>query len=273
MFKKIILAAFLCPFMLSESHANWEEFLIHEEEGTTRTIRAVWKSDTTPGYFTLTSADPDSFPYYSETLHALPRPEGYPSAEKAAITFKAQNIDRQAGGNPFHLCKLSFRATDQDAESPLGLVQFGRMPTKGYPEGIESHHTAHHPIIEKWIFLGVTHKVNPEEGLADVNIERRDNRGLAMILPLFREATDEAQKRGAVEACYNFVCELRRRQNLLPIEGTLPHAAISLFHSEDPNIGRFAAHGFQVDGNEGFGWFYPKDGVPQPRVMVTRLVE
>ena len=68
----------------------------------------------------------------------------------------------------------------------------------------------------------------------------------------------------------------------MPVEGTLPYTAVSLFHPSDPNIAAFETSGFTVDADEGFGWFYPKaikegDAVighePQPRTLVTRLVE
>jgi hypothetical protein len=111
------------------------------------------------------------------------------------------------------------------------------MNSKGYPEGIDGHPTAHHPIIEKWISLGITRKVDPLGGLEDSNIGRIDNRGLAMILPLFKNNAPQTEsfRVAAIEAFYNLVCELTRRQALLPLEGTLPHAAMCLFHPTDQN--------------------------------------
>ena len=59
----------------------------------------------------------------------------------------------------------------------------------------------------------------------------------------------------------------------MPVEVTLPNVALSLFRPDDSNVWLFNANGFEVDNNEGFGWFYPKDGTPQLRAMVTRIVE
>ncbi|MBY0291974.1 MAG: hypothetical protein K2W92_01635, partial [Alphaproteobacteria bacterium] len=152
------------------------------------------------------------------------------------------------------------------------FVQFGRMPSKGYAEGIEGHPHAHHPIIEKWISLGITQKVDPEGSLGDDNIERIENRGLAMILPLFSVEANDSQRRGAIETSFEFVRQLRERQSLLPVESTLPHAAMSLFHPADPNVQRFTENGFDGDSNPEFGWFYPQEGIPQPRTLVTRYI-
>ena len=270
MIKKIILRAVVAlSFMLSQSYAVWEVFKIQEEEGTPRTIRAVWNSAQAQGRFTFESAKPEFFVEYQETLQALPLKEGYPAVDRAPNNFAAQNIDRQTNGNLYHLYTVSYQAEGQDAKTRLGFVQFGRMPSKGYAEGIEGHPHAHHPIIEKWIALGITQKVDPEGSLGDGNIERIGNRGLATILPLFNNEADETQRKGAIGTSFEFVRELTTSQRLLPVEGTLPHVAISLFHPADPNIQRFAENGFAVDVNQGFEWFYP----PQPRTMVTRLID
>ena len=225
------------------------------------------------GHFTLTSAGPDSFDAYVDTLSALPLKDGYPAEEKAESIFKAQNIDRQSNGNVFHLYKVSCQAEDGIAELPLGFVQFGRMPSKGYGE----EGGKHLPIIKKWISLGITQQIdptpsleNPEGSLADVNIARTENRGLAMILPLFDVRADENQRKGIIDASFQLVRQFS--ESPLPFEKTLPHTAVSLFHPTDPNVGYFAANGFEVDANEGFGWFYPKEGVAQPRTMVTRVI-
>ena len=274
MIKKIILRAVVAlPFMLSQSYAIWEAFEIQGEEGAPRTVRAVWNSSETQGHFTFESASSESFEEYQETLQALPLKEGYPSVDRAPNNFAAQNIARQTNGNLYHLYKVSFQAEGQDAKTLLGFVQFGRMPSKGYPQGIEGDQFVHHTIIEKWIALGVTKKVDPVGDLADENITRIENRGLAMILPLFNNEADETQRKGAIGTSFEFVRELTTSQRLLPVEGTLPHVAISLFHPDDPNVQRFAENGFAVDESKGFEWFYPQAGIPQPRTMVTRLID
>lgn len=273
MFKKTpLLIALMLPFSFSQSFAVWEEFLIQDGEETAKTVRAKWKSSQLPGSFTLESAEEASFPMYHQILTDLPLKDGYPGIEGAEGRFNAQNIARQKAGNLYHLYKVSYQEEGQDVV-PLGLVQFGRMPSKGYPEGIEGNPEAHHPIIQKWMLLEITQQAPGAVGLADANINRIDNRGLAMILPLFNLQADEGQRRGAIETCHELVCKLTKDEFRLPVEQTIPHVAMSLFHPEDPNIQLFAQNGFEVDENPGFGWFYPtSEGVPQPRTMVTRHV-
>ncbi|MBY0501909.1 MAG: hypothetical protein K2P93_07920 [Alphaproteobacteria bacterium] len=272
MFKKTpLLIALMLPFSVSQSFAVWEEFLIQDGEETTKTVRAKWKSSELPGSFTLESAEAESFPIYSQTLADLPLKDGYPAVEGGEGRFNVQNIARQKVGNLYHLYKVSYQEEGQAASS-LGFVQFGRMPSKGYSEGIEDKPVIHHPIIQKWMMLQITEQAPAAESLADANINRIGNRGLAMILPLFNSHADEGQKRGTIETCYELVCKLTKDEFLLPVEGTIPHVAMSLFHPEDPNIPLFSQNGFEVDNNPGFGWFYPKEGVPQPRTMVTRYV-
>lgn len=257
MFKKFIFLILALPFIVSHSCAMWEEVSIHDREGVSKTLTAVWRTDR--GRVRFVSADRDSLASYSKVLHGLPIKAGYPAPERAATTFKLQNIDRQTAGNLFHLLKVSFHENDQEFPTRLGFVQLGRMNSKGYPEGIDGHPTAHHPIIEKWMSLGVTAKINPDGGLGDPNIRRIGNRGIAMILPLFKNDAPgtESFRVSAIEACYNLVYVLTQRDFRLPIEATLPHAVVSLFHPQDPNIKRFTEKGFDVDRNEGFGWFYP----------------
>lgn len=141
-----------------------------------------------------------------------------------------------------------------------------------YPEGTDSNPTAHHPIIEKWISLGVTQKKDPNGGLDKDNIERVDNRGLAMILPYFSASVTVDQRIESVNACHQLVCELNRQGKRLPVEATNPYVTMSLFHPEDPNVVAFERSGFSVDAHPGFGWFYPQGETPQLRTMVTRPI-
>jgi len=273
MFKKItLLLSVALPFSCSQAFANWEEFEIREGKDNSKTVKAIWKSSHRHDKFTLESADPASFNKYVDTLKSLPIKEGYPAIDNSEKNFKFQNIDRQNAGNLYHLFTLSYRGEKEEDKS-LGFIQFGRMPSKGYQEGTEKDPIAHHAILEKWLELGVTHKINPDGGLNDSNIERIENRGLAMILPLFKPEASEDQRKGTIETCFEFVRELKKGNYLLPVEKTLPHVAIGLFIPNDSNVGSFSANDFNVDGNEGFAWFYPKDGEPNPRVMVTRQIE
>ncbi|MBY0293495.1 MAG: hypothetical protein K2W92_09460, partial [Alphaproteobacteria bacterium] len=146
MIKKIILrAVVVLPFMLSQSYAMWEAFEIQGEEGAPKTVRAVWSSAQAQGRITLESARPESFEEYQGTLQALPLKEGYPSVERAPNIFAGQNINRQIAGNLYHLYTVFYQEEGQGDKTPLGFVQFGRMPSKGYAEGIEGHPHAHHP--------------------------------------------------------------------------------------------------------------------------------
>lgn len=269
--KMTLLLSVALPFSFPQAFATWEEFQVNDTEGGS-TVKAIWKNPQKPGKFILTSADPASHVAYVQTLTSLPIKEGYPGAEGSEGRFKAQNIDRQKAKNLYHLYTLSYQGENED-QSSLGFVQFGRMPSKGYQEGTENGPTIHHPIIQKWINLGITEKIDPNGSLEDANIKRINNRGLAMILPLFKVDATEEQKKGAIEACYELTCQFKRNGSLLPVEGTLPYVVMSLFRSDDSNVALFSANSFEADTDSGFGWFYPKEGIPQPRTMITRLVE
>lgn len=271
MFKKItLLASAILPLSISQSFANWESFEeINLEEGGQR-IHAVWKNPARDRKFFLRSAGPDSFESYTET-HAA---EGYPAVERSEKHFKRQNVDRQGDKNPYHLYTLSFQIDGNDEILPLGFVQFSWMPSLGYPEGMGDDPTAYHPIIQNWMDFKITQQKDPEGGFDDDNLERIENRGLATILPFFSSDISQENRTGAVEACHKLVGEFTKRGKTLPEEGTLPYRVVSLFHPNDPNIAAFESNGFTTDAGEEFRWwFYPNFGAPQPRVMVTRLVE
>lgn len=273
MFKKIaLLVSVTFPLSISQSFANWESFEGIDMEGDQK-IHAVWKNPERDRKFSFNSAELDSLERYTETIAALPIKEGYPAVEGSEQRFKLQNTDRQGAKNPYHLYVLFSQVDGNDEKRPLGFVQIGRMPSLGYEEGIGAYPTAHHSIIHKWMSLGITRQINPEGSFHNDNLERIEGRGLAMILPLFIPDISQEDRTGAVEASYKLVCEFTKRDKKLPLEGTLPYVAVSLFHPSDPNITAFETSGFTVDADEGFGWFYPKDGVAQPRTMVTRLVE
>ncbi|MBX9786765.1 MAG: hypothetical protein K2Y08_05455 [Alphaproteobacteria bacterium] len=274
MFKKIaFLVSIAFPLSISQSFANWELFEESNPEEGAQRIHAVWKNPEGDRKFFLRSAEPDSFVSYTETLAALPIKAGYPAVEGAEQRFMAQNTHRREAQNPHHLYTLSSQINGNDEIFPLGFIQFGRLPSRGYAEGNEAHPTAHHPIIQKCISLGITKQIDPEGAFNDANLERIENRGLAMILPLFTPDISPEDRVGAIEATYKFVCEFTKRGKTLPVEGTLPYVAVSLFHPSDPNIAAFETSGFAADADEGFGWFYPQAGVPQPRTLVTRPVE
>ncbi len=279
MFKKaLLLMSVALPFSFSQSFASWETLEESETDGR-HTVKAVWKNAETQQKYILESADPTSYEAYTATLSSLLLKTGYPAVESAEGRFQAQNIARQKANNYYHLYTLS-QQSEEDVEettSLLGFVQFGRMPTLRYDEGVPGNLHAHHPIIQKWMSLGITKQKAEGDGLKDDNLERIQEgdfkRGIAMILPLFNPEVAQEQKEESIKACYELVCEWTKGKNLLPVEATLPYAAISLLHPDDSNIGAFAANGFEVDRNEGFGWFYPKEEVPQPRTMITRFVE
>lgn len=283
MFKKISLfLSVALPVSISQSFAvlEWVSFEDKDKEGY-RHVRAVWKDSETSEQFILESTDKESYNSYVETLKSLPMKEGYPSEKEAQTSFNNQNINRQTAKNLYHLYTLSYQDKKNETSS-LGFVQFGRMPTLGYPEGTEENPTAHHEIIKTWEKLKITTQISEKEGFKKDNFERIENRGLAVILPLFNTGLLKEEKISSIEACYKLVCkftnlakESGQEKDLLPIEKTLPHYVISLFDPEDGNIDSFQENGFSVDKNEGFGWFYPKGEkpqIPQPLTMVTRLV-
>lgn len=283
MFKKIaLLVSVVFPLSVSQSFANWESFEESNLEEGAQRICAVWKNPAKDRRFFLRSAEPESLESYKGILASLPLKDGYPAEEGSEQRFKFQNTDRQGAKNPYHLYTLSFQSDGSEEICPLGFIQFGRMPSLEYPEGIGAYPTAHHFIINKWISLGITKQINPEGGFHNDNLERIENRGLAMILPLFTPDISQEDRAGAVEAAYELVCEFAKRGKMLPVEGTLPHVAVNLLHPSDPNIGAFQSSSFSADADEGFAWFYPKaikdgeiviDYDPQARTMVTRPVE
>lgn len=282
MFKKItFFLSVVLPLSLNQSFAGWitfEEIQSGQESEKIHSVRAVWHNPTRKERFSLESTPCtfDAYYAYVKTLESLPLKEGYPAVEKAHESFKNQNIARQKAANSHHLYTLFCHAQEGNAPLLLGYVQFGRMPTVGYDEGVEGQPTAHHPIIRKYMSLGITRKKDPEGGLNKENIESIKegdiSRGVSFILPIFNSEVLPEHKIGAVEACYEFVCELTKQGKLLPVEKTKPHVIMSLFHPQDFTIKAFAENGFDVDNDPGFGWFYPKNGAPQPRTMVTRSV-
>src|ERR1700722_19182554 len=163
--KMALLLSVALPFSFSQAFANWEEFKVQDNEDGTRTVRASWKDPQKKEKFILESANPTSYDAYVKTLTSLPIKEGYPVPEGSEGRFKAQNVDRQKAKNLYHLYTLSYQGDENEDKSCLGFVQFGRMPSKGYPEGIETNPTAHHPIIQKWISLGLTEKIDPNGSL------------------------------------------------------------------------------------------------------------
>lgn len=300
MFKKISLfLSVALPISISQSFAvlEWVSFEDTDIEGH-RHVRAVWKDSETSEQVTLESTGEEFRSSYMETLKNLPIKKGYPSylseekkqEKQEKISFDLRNINRQTAKNPYHLYTLSYQRKEEEKTSPLGFVQFGLMPTRGYPEGTKENPTAHHEILKKWVELGITKQIK-EEGFQKENFERIENRGLAFILPFFNPEVSKEKKVSSIEACYKLVCKMtnlaeksQKEEDLLPseykndkeTERTLPYQVISLFDPKDENIGIFEKNGFAVDNNEGFGWFHPKGEkpqIPQPRTMVTRLVE
>lgn len=201
---------------------------------------------------------------YKNALHNLTFTEGYPAEEGAEDRFKTQNIDRQKAGNPYHLLRVTYE--HENEFNKIGLVQLGRMPSKGYKEGPdEMNPTVHHGIIQKFISLGVTCQINPDNGYDDSNIERIDNRGLGIFLPFFEQNALKNGKIAALSAFPHFFEHCKNQGFVLPVEKTLPHALIGLFHPEDPTLELCNISKFEADKNDSFGWFYPG----KERVMVT----
>jgi hypothetical protein len=281
--KTMLLLSVSLPLSCSQVFAGFEE---DEKE---RTVRL--KNPQTEEEFTFRSASESDFYDYSRVLSSLPIKDGYPALDEQTVNrYTAQNLDRQKDGNPYHFYRLSFKGERMKAD--LGFVQFGRMPTLGYDEGITPGGTEHYPIIQTWMDLGITRQKSSMGGLGKEDMERIENRGIAMIVPIFPKEVQENQDLGrirgeAIEACYEMVCWRAQQGKLLPVEKTDPEAVISLFRPDDPARLSYLSAGFRQNDNPGFGWFYPKTEmvndsqsekpvtlkIPQPRVMMVKPVK
>jgi len=261
--KTALLFTLTLPTIISPAFAEWDEFDINEKGH----VRAVWSNPDGSRVHLESASEKDKEPY-REVILGRKRAQGDPDPTKVDATFKAQNLDRQEAGNPFHLYSVRFQM--KDTFEALGYIQLGRMPSINYPEGPSAENaTAHHPIIQKFISLGITQKRDAAGGLDKDNIERIGNRGIAFVLPVLR---DESLKfhNDALKACHELVCKFSIGGSLLPVEKTNPHVAMSLLCPEDRVVESFISAHYDVDDNEGFGWFYPgADGKPRPRIMVT----
>lgn len=278
--KTMLLLSVALPLSCAQVFAGFEE---DEKE---RTVR--WKNPQIEEEFTFTSASESDFYAYSKALKSLPIKDGYPALDGQTVDrYTAQNLDRQ-DGDPYHFYRLSFKG--ERIEADLGFVQFGRMPTLGYDEGITPGGTEHYPIIQTWMDLGITRQKSSMGGLGKENMERIENRGIAMIVPIFPKEVQEREDLGrirseAIEACYEMICWRAQQGKLLPVEKTDPEVVISLFCPDDPTRLSYLSAGFQQNDNPGFGWFYPKTEtvlqasepvvrkIPQPRVMMLKPVE
>jgi len=283
MLKKTAFLSLLFSLSFSQVFAGFEE---DEKE---RTVK--WKHPKTEEELTFKSASELDFYAYSTALKSLPIKDGYPALDGQTVDrFTAQNLDRQKNGNPYHFYRLFFKGKERQVD--LGFVQFGRMPTLGYEEGIAEKGMEHHPIIQTWMKLGITQQKSSVGGLKKDNIERIGNRGIAMILPIFPKEVQESKdlkeiRDTAIEACYEMICWRAQQGKLLPVEETIPHAVISLFRPDDSTVLSYLSTGFVGDDNPGFGWFYPKREtvneskseespirhIPQPRIMMIKPVK
>lgn len=260
MFKKMyFLIACFSFFSISPTFAMLDiEFGQTEDR---HTVKAVQQD------VVIESATPDDLRGYKAILEQLPTIGGYPAITGSEGRFATQNLDRQKAGNPFHLYSLTF------GKENIGFLQLGRMPCVGYEEGPdEKNQTAHHPIIEKFMNLGLTQKADQDAGFKKENIQRVENRGVAAILPMFRPEVTENVRQKVITSTFELIRHFTSHGKTLPVENTTPHVVVGLFHPDDPIVNTFRQTGFEVDDNPGFRWFYPDAADPR-RVMVERKIQ
>jgi hypothetical protein len=260
MFKKMyILITCFSFFSISPTFAMLDIELGQTEDR--HTVKAVQKD------VIIESATPEDLGGYKAILEQLPRFGGYPAINGSEGRFTAQNLDRQRADNPFHLYSIT------SGEENIGFLQLGRMPCTAYEEGPNAENpTAHHPIIEKFISLGLTQKIDQDAGFKKENIQRVENRGAAAILPMFRPDVSEEVKQQVISSTFELIRHFTSHGKTLPVENTIPHVAVGLFHPDDPIVNTFRQMGFEVDDNPEFRWFYPDAADPR-RVMVERKIQ
>jgi hypothetical protein len=276
MFKKItFFLSILLPFGQSfAGQLEWEESLETFAALPRSHVKATWRDPLLEGKLLLNSVR--SLNSDGSLKHSLPFPWQaiYPNPEQATLSFKMQHIDRLAIKNPYHLYEIKHQSEEDEAVT-IGYAQFDRMPTAvpGYPEGTKENPQAYHSIIRKFISLGVTKQKEANAGLNRHNIERIENRGIAMISLLFDSRTLPLYRSSSIQACYELIGEFKKKNKTLPIESTVPYVVMSLLRPDNLTIKSFEESGFDVSHDESFGLLYSSEGIPQPRTMVTRFVD
>lgn len=177
--------------------------------------------------------------------------EGLPAS---ADTYTSNMIKRAQTGNPF-TCYFFHDINSPD--TTRAAVGFGRMPATGYKA------EEHADILNHFIDLGVLRKKDEQAGLDQENLERIENRGVGVILPMLPLGLSAEYKLCVLKQAKALFETFATDGKTLPIENTQPHQLIGLFHPDDTLVPLMGEAGFTLTIKEGFKEFYNK-----PRVVV-----
>lgn len=177
--------------------------------------------------------------------------EGLPAN---AQTYTSNMMKRAQTGNPL---TCYFFQDPTSTETTHAAVGFGRMPITGYKAD------EHADILNHFIDLGVLRKKDEQSGLEEDNLERIENRGLGVILPMLPLELSAQYKLCVLGKAKELFQTLANEGSTLPIENTKPHQLIGLFHPDDPLVSLMTEAGFTATSKEGFEKFYNK-----PRIIL-----
>lgn len=177
--------------------------------------------------------------------------EGLPAS---AESYTSNMVKRAETGNAF---TCYFFHDTSSPETTQAAVGFGRMPASGYKAA------EHADILTHFIDLGVLRKKDEQAGLDEANLERIENRGVGVILPMLPLALSAQYKLCVLKQAKALFESFATEGKTLPIEKTQPHQLIGLFHPDDTLIPLMLEAGFTLTIKEGFDAFYNKN-----RIMV-----
>lgn len=191
-------------------------------------------------------------------------PEGLPADVKK---WASNLVDRRNGGN-WYSCLVVNNLKNQ----PLAAIGYGRMPTSGYEPNEKLDISSIIDIMDTYLDFGIIKKINSsgsgqEQEYAKENFERIDNFGLGVMLPMVPTNLSEEQKIEILQLGTSVFQFLKDKEFVLPIEKTVPHDLIGLFHPDDSIVEIFKAIKFSEIKKKGFFGFYDKE-----RVMVHKVL-
>lgn len=187
-----------------------------------------------------------------ETLVEASYSEGLPNDPKE---WARNLVKRRKAGNYF--CCLIFK---DENFTPIAAIGFGRMPALNYDSKFTD-------IIDTFIEFGVTRPKNLKDGYVKENIERVENRGIGMLLPIIPGDMSLILKQEIVKTATDVFQAFKDKKLELPIEKTLPHDLIVLLHPNDPLGNIFENVGYERIEKEGFFGFYDKQRVILHKVL------
>lgn len=198
--------------------------------------------------FTYRSIREGDVPLTEDIVSRCEFKKGFPDNP---VSWSENHINRQKGGNSFSALIL-----ENSEGQPVGVLGFGRMPVLNYNPNFKD-------IIETYLGFGVIRLKNPEADskYAQDNIERVDNQGIAVLLPILPQSLGEEKIKEALKIGISVV-QFLKKSTILPFEGTAPTHLIGLYHPQDPLIPALEAVGFEILAKDGFKEYYS-----EPRVM------